>query len=476
MRKIFTLFALCAAISLSAATVFDYSSSVAEQTKDGYTVSLSKAKGSTDPSVYDNGVRLYAKNTITITGQDITKVEVTFAKQGSKPYSTLSASVGDLVSGGESSSNDDPKTDIWTGSTNTLVLTLGESGQRLIRRIVINRSDGEVIDDPMPDPGTVDPITPTELDENYVYTDTAFVLTPTLAEPLTGSAYSFVDNNIKVDCSMGAIFESYFACHAEKDITFTATKEIKGIVIKGFVKKDFSATSSVGNISFATTNNKDGLTADPVVVITDIDSKSVTIHCLKQLRCFEVRVFFAENPEDQIVGGGSGGEVIELNYNAGEAYYYPEYSIEGLFYNYIVALWNEANEDIFVGLDIYTDEEGVLEGEYSYGDGSLSEYAYYQYGAGDEDYYFITDGAVTITKEDDETYTVSGYITCEDGNTYEFSYTGPLPIVEEGDDDEGVENIFVPLDKTLPMYDIQGRPVDKSYRGIILQNGKKYLQ
>ena len=38
-----------------------------------------------------------------------------------------------------------------------------------------------------------------------------------------------------------------------------------------------------------------------------------------------------------------------------------------------------------------------------------------------------------------------------------------------------VENIRPALDMNAPMYDIMGRQVDKTYRGIIIQNGNKYL-
>jgi len=40
---------------------------------------------------------------------------------------------------------------------------------------------------------------------------------------------------------------------------------------------------------------------------------------------------------------------------------------------------------------------------------------------------------------------------------------------------EEVENTLRPLDTTAPMYDVQGRQVDASYRGIVLQDGHKYL-
>jgi hypothetical protein len=38
-----------------------------------------------------------------------------------------------------------------------------------------------------------------------------------------------------------------------------------------------------------------------------------------------------------------------------------------------------------------------------------------------------------------------------------------------------VENIRPALNVSAPMYDVLGRQVDATYRGIILQNGHKYL-
>ena len=49
-------------------------------------------------------------------------------------------------------------------------------------------------------------------------------------------------------------------------------------------------------------------------------------------------------------------------------------------------------------------------------------------------------------------------------------YDGELPT-----DNEAIENTIVPFDEDAPMYDIFGRRVDKTYQGIVIQNGNKYL-
>lgn len=142
MKKIFSfLAAALLSISAMAATTFTFSNSVDSQTKDGFTVALAKGEGQSAPAVNTTNapeVRLYAKNTITITGTGITRVDLTFSKQGQKPYATLAADGGNLAAGGESTSNEDKKTDTWTGSANSVTFTMGETGQRVLYSIVIN--------------------------------------------------------------------------------------------------------------------------------------------------------------------------------------------------------------------------------------------------------------------------------------------------------------------------------------------------
>ena len=460
MRKIFTFLMLFAAMSMSGtATVFTYSTSVDAQSADGFTASLNKGAGNNPPQAYANGVRMYSGNTISIVGEGITKVELTFAKQGSKAYAALTASADGLVAGGESTSETDLKTDTWTGTTDSIVFTLGASGQRLIKRIVINRAEGEVLpDDPTIDPEPEDS-TQQALDSTYVYGDTAFVVRPT--ENVQGAAYSFIDNNIQVTASKGAIADNYFSCHAGENITFTATQPFKGIVISGYVKKDFSATANMGNLSFATTDNQEGLTADPVIVITDIDSTSVTINCTKQLRCYEVRVFFAANPEDSINGTSRGGETFFLDYNAASYDLYEIVSDSN--YNYTLYLWDIADEEKYIGLDIYTKAEKAFEGVYSFELGNLGEYSFYNYGEGDYDYYDVIDGAVAITKEND-TYSISGYIDCSDGNTYNFTFTGAIY-------DENEPYGLEPVDSKD---DVKVTKELRDGQLVIIRGGKKY--
>jgi uncharacterized repeat protein (TIGR02543 family) len=54
-------------------------------------------------------------------------------------------------------------------------------------------------------------------------------------------------------------------------------------------------------------------------------------------------------------------------------------------------------------------------------------------------------------------------------------YVGTVYAIWKKDTPNAVENITLPLDVNAPMYDILGRQVDKTYRGIIIQNGQRFL-
>lgn len=471
MKKLFTLIA-AAFCSLSAmATTFTFSSSVEPQTADGITVTLSKGTGNNEPAVYSDHVRLYAGNTITISGTTITNASLSFTKQGSKAYAELSASTGKLVSAGESTSNDDVKTDTWTGSTSSVTFTLGDTGQRIITRIVVNGDGSE------PDPSDpTDPKDPSEsdtLDPDYVYAEPTTVGVP--AQTVQGEAYSFITNNIQVSCTKGAISDTYFSAHAGFDMTFTATKPIKGIVINGFVKKDFTATCDHGSISYLTPGAD--IEANPVLVITDVDSNSVTISCVKQLRCYIVEVYFDENPE-AIVEGGNGTEK-ELQFDSADAVYESEFSVY-VGPNYSIYLYNASDPEFpYLSLDIYPDTEDDITGTYKMDDYTLGEYTYYAWGEGDYDAAWAISGSATISKNG-ETYTITGQFLGDDGVTYKFSYSG-TPVFYTDDDyyygDDSVDTIESDkgIDPDAPMYDLNGRQVAKGYKGIVIQKGRKAI-
>lgn len=120
---------------------------------------------------------------------------------------------------------------------------------------------------------------------------------------VSGTDYEFTAKGVTVKCTMGAITDEYFNCHAGYSLTVSAEKDIKGIAFNGYVKKGYTATVSAGTVTYVDAAAGE-VTADPVVVITDINAKSVTINNVKQLRCFSMTVYFDANPDVTPGGGG----------------------------------------------------------------------------------------------------------------------------------------------------------------------------
>ena len=98
-----------------------------------------------------------------------------------------------------------------------------------------------------------------------------------------------------------------------------------------------------------------------------------------------------------------------------------------------------------LALDLYPATTGDLIGTYEFEDGSLGEYTYYDFSEELTGRTWIEEGAVAITKEGN-TYTISGYVTCDDKNTYNFTFTGEMPFYTDteyygGEEEEAIENI-----------------------------------
>lgn len=110
-------------------------SGVGEVSKDGVTVAFAKGEGASAPAWYSNGLRLYAKNTVTITSTgNITAISFNWQVQGTKEFASCTASVG---------SYSHPSTTgvgSWTGSANSVTFTLGAAGQLLLNTFSVTVS------------------------------------------------------------------------------------------------------------------------------------------------------------------------------------------------------------------------------------------------------------------------------------------------------------------------------------------------
>ena len=448
MKQLFTLF-FAAAFSLSAwATSFDYNADGTQtQTKDGITIKLEKGSGSNVPAYSSyNGMKIYANNTITLDAEQAFKnVQLVFSKNDNKEYLPMTASIGTLVSGGTSTALDDKKIDVWTGEATHLVFTMGSKGQRVLFQIEV---DGEPIDIvPQSDVVAIDTA---DWDPELVwYSEPTALIVPDTN--FFKKEYIFVETNIRVHCTQGSIINNdtanYFNCNAGFTLSFEAAKPIKGIVINGYVRKQFSASVDKGNIEYCSPGAlEDDREGYPVVIISDIDATSVTLSCDKQLRCYSVYVYFDANPTETLdCGGQSGeGETFFLTFDTADAVYESEISADEGKTNYTIYLYNQASPDYpYITLDLYPAAQGDLVGSYSMDDESLGETTWYQYGKSQLDRTWMeTDGQVAINKEN-ETYTISGYLTCDDNNTYNFTFSGAMPFYTDDEyyAEEDIENV-----------------------------------
>ena len=185
----------------------------------------------------------------------------------------------------------------------------------------------------------------------------------------------------------------------------------------------------------------------------------MTISCPKQVRCYAVRVYFDANPTEELdCGGGStGGETIFLEFDKADAVYESEISEEEGKPNYTIYLMQESNPEYpYITLDLYPAAQGDLTGTYEMENGSLGETTWYQYGESALDRTWMDeDGMVAVSKEG-AVYKISGFLTCDDTNTYNFSFTGEMPFYT--DDEyypEGIHDVNEAIGATKILRDGQ---------------------
>ena len=111
-------------------------SSASDVTVDGVTASFA-ANGGNAPAWYSAGLRLYANNTVTISSSNtLTGVSFNWEKQGSKAFATVTANVGSYTHPSAAG------TGTWTGSSTSVVFTLGSSGQLQLNTFSVTYSGG----------------------------------------------------------------------------------------------------------------------------------------------------------------------------------------------------------------------------------------------------------------------------------------------------------------------------------------------
>ena len=107
---------------------YENATAIAKVEQDGLTLTFADGGNSNGPKYYNTGtaVRLYGKNSLTITGGTITSVVFTFSS--GEGTNAILASEGTY----------DEASDTWTGSSSSLVFTIdGSSGHRRIKKMVV---------------------------------------------------------------------------------------------------------------------------------------------------------------------------------------------------------------------------------------------------------------------------------------------------------------------------------------------------
>ncbi len=91
---------------------------------DGYTIDIEKNNGTTVPSLHagTNAIRLYAKGSIAISGENISKIVFTLAKDAGYRYTTFTPSTGDL----NPAQAEGDVAITWEGSSSSVTFTVGE--------------------------------------------------------------------------------------------------------------------------------------------------------------------------------------------------------------------------------------------------------------------------------------------------------------------------------------------------------------
>jgi hypothetical protein len=208
------------------------------------------------------------------------------------------------------------KTFTGTATDGDLVLTLTRGDKSIyIKKVVVTCTEagntgggGTNIDDELGK----------DLDPDYVYTDVVKVVAPT--DEFYNQPCTFTQNNIEVKCSKSTHKDGYFSCAAGETMSITATQPFVALAINGTVKKNFDAESNVGDIYFVY-DSEEEVSQDPVLYIEEVNAKSVTITCVKQLQCKEITLYFKEAPEldlDELFGEEGGDEGYTYKYESTE--------------------------------------------------------------------------------------------------------------------------------------------------------------
>ena len=441
---------------------------------------------------YERGAQFQKSTKLTLSGaKGISKVVVICSSNDADSKNSISVSVNGTQFGKVemlAKENNVEKTFEGEATDGDLVINIAYSKKSVwIKQVVVTCSEGVANVD--------DDETGKTLDPDFVYGDSVKIIAPD--DEFFKEACTFVQNNVEVKCSKSTHKDGYFSCLAGERITFTATQPIVAIAINGTVKKNFEAEASAGNL-YAAYDSFDEVTHNPVLVIDEINDKSVTISCKVQLQCTEVTLYFKEAPKWDFETLFEGEEEEVYTYEnesqepktwdlAFDEARYTAYSEEnGL--PFIQLFFGTPKEYLYLeAYANYDEETGIAPGTYPIDnevalghviaspgvDSWLIENPSYlttDYEETEEDYtyniFFIVSGTLTVARDEMgvkmELDAKSYY-----GSTIHATYVGPIYNTQGGVVD-GIDNLSV-----APAKANQGKYI-RNGQFCIERNGRKY--
>jgi len=361
--------------------VFNYESITdTTQTKSNVSVVLAKGSGQNSPAwnTSSSHLRVYAKNTITVTGKNVIKVELTFTKTGSA-YADLTASEEKLVSGGTSTGTTDEKTDTWTGKTNKVVFTLGASGQRAVKKIVVFLESGQ--------------------------TDTTSI-------NLTNETVRLVDM-----VANNGIYQFYGNSDDNQYVCYVAMQNVSSVVGKVTASNLYANYTALYQINGTDTTQ---ITYDAFL------GGEVTLNSKTYLAKFNFQVgkevyalsFKYANPEFDPTRVDTISGIADLNFN-----YWSEFESYG-YKLWITEAWgsNYIYQGFFLGDNTVVTDTTKLAGTYT----QDNMYEQSIYDANTLDLAFeVYQSSITFKRNVDGTYTITGTLLCYGNQTFILNLTTP---------------------------------------------------
>ena len=285
------------------------------------------------------------------------------------------------------------------------------------------------------------------------------------------------------------------------NVTFewTATTQADRYVITLFVDGEFYSTLTVNGFTKTTTMPKDG-TWTWTVQAFNVGSNGNYFPASNEIPGNDFQTKGADIPEDAIV----------MNVWGMEAAYLDEYESQFPTGKYGYMIMFATGEEGGTGMPmpwflVYTDKADAISGVYNVARGNLDLESTYmntngtqagcimakdaelrlQFDGFDEDYfaqgyaYGYYTGQFRMVTTDGKTYV--GKIMEQFCNSYNFSTYGNVYRDHHGMWDEeisnGIEEVLTEagFDMNKPIFNVLGQQVDATYRGILIQNGHKYI-